>query len=69
LCTLNIYYFDDYVTEDEHARFLGRGGTNAWPHILDNIKATEATNVMIMTDDDMNSDAYGGPSCVVDGIV
>jgi hypothetical protein len=29
LCTLNIYYFDDYVTEDEHASFLGHGGTNA----------------------------------------
>ena len=49
---INIYYFADSVhTEADSAR--NEGGTGAWNEIVKNIIATQATNVVIMTDDDM----------------
>jgi hypothetical protein len=67
---LNIFYFDDIVTADGNDSRLGQGGTNAWPEILQNIKATEAKNVVIMTDHDMNWDSQRyGQVCRVDGCV
>lgn len=67
---LNIFYFDDVVTADGNDSRLGQGGTNAWPEILQNIKATEAKNVVIMTDHDMNWDSQRyGQVCRVDGCV
>jgi hypothetical protein len=51
---INIYYFANHVHEKaEDAR--AEGGTRAWNDIVKNIVTTEATNVVIMTDDDMES--------------
>lgn len=54
LCELEILYFDNYVVTNSNDSSLGRGGTHAWPYILDDIQASGATNVMIITDSDMN---------------
>ena len=49
---VNIYYFSNHVHEKaEDAR--NEGGTRAWNDIIKNIVVTEATNVVIMTDSDM----------------
>lgn len=49
---INIYYFSNHVFNDaESAR--NEGGTWAWNDIVKNIIATQATNVVIMTDSDM----------------
>ena len=49
---INIYYFSNHVHENaQDAR--DEGGTAAWNDIVKNIVATGATNVVIMTDDDM----------------
>lgn len=51
---INIYYFSNNVYENaEDAR--NEGGTQAWNEIVKNIVVTEATNVVIMTDDDMEN--------------
>lgn len=50
---INIYYFGDTVSnvyED-----VAGGGTGAWNDIVKNIIATRTTNVIIMTDSDMES--------------
>ena len=50
---INLYYFSDKVSnvyED-----VAGGGTGAWNHIIKNIISTQATNVVIMTDDDMEN--------------
>ena len=65
---LNIFYFANNVhTTLGPAR--NEGGTRAWNDILQNIKATNATNVVVMTDHDMNWDAEDGPVCKVEGCV
>lgn len=65
---LNIFYFANNVhTTLGPAR--NEGGTRAWKDILQNIKATNATNVVVMTDHDMNWDAEDGPVCKVEGCV
>ena len=49
---INIFYFANTVhNTPEPAR--SEGGTYAWNHIIDNIVLTRATNVVIMTDSDM----------------
>lgn len=49
---INIYYFSNHVFSDaESAR--NEGGTQAWNEIVKNVIATQATNVVIMTDSDM----------------
>ena len=51
---VNIYYFSNHVFEKaQDAR--DEGGTAAWNDIVKNIVATGATNVVIMTDDDMEN--------------
>lgn len=47
---INLYYFGDYVSTDPNQT---GGGTSGWNEIVRNIIATQATNVVIMTDDDM----------------
>lgn len=49
---INIFYFSDHVHNDM-ASARAEGGTNAWNDIVKNIIATNATNVIIMTDSDM----------------
>jgi hypothetical protein len=67
---LMLRFFDDVVTADEDDPRLGQGGTNAWPEILQEIKASNAKNVVIMTDHDMNWDAVRyGQTCRVEGCV
>ena len=67
---LMLRFFDDIVTADEDDPRLGQGGTNAWPEILQEIKASNAKNVVIMTDHDMNWDAVRyGQTCRVEGCV
>lgn len=56
---INIYYFSNHVFNDaESAR--NEGGTRAWNDIVKNVIATQATNVVIMTDSDME-DWWDGP--------
>ena len=69
---LNIFYFSNGVgTTFEGTRARYGKGTSGWKDILQNIKATEAQNVLIMTDDDIEDlkDAKQGPTCKVDGCV
>lgn len=69
---LNIFYFSNGVSNTfESTRALYGIGTHGWPDILKNIKATEAQNIMIMTDADIEDigNAKSGPTCRVDGCV
>ena len=81
---INIFYFGDAVSSDyETAHRYGNAGTTAWRKILQNIKATGAQNVLVMTDDDIERigqigktnltyaqyGAISGPTCKVDGCV
>ena len=51
---INIYYFSNHVFNDaDSAR--DEGGTRAWNEIVKNVIATQATNVIIMTDSDMEN--------------
>jgi len=51
---INIYYFANHVhTDASSAR--DEGGTRAWNDIVKNIVSTNAANVIIMTDDDMEN--------------
>lgn len=51
---INIYYFaNDVHTDIASAR--NEGGTRAWNEIVKNVISTQATNVIIMTDDDMEA--------------
>lgn len=47
---LNIFYFADEVSTTPT-----RGGTSGWNEIVKNVIATQATNVVIMTDSDMEN--------------
>ncbi len=59
---INIYYFSNHVFNDaDSAR--NEGGTRAWNDIVKNIIATQATNVIIMTDSDME-DWWEGPTAL-----
>jgi hypothetical protein len=52
LVQYNIYYFADNVSAD---RSEAGGGTHAFPEILKHIEETKAKNVIIITDNDFNS--------------
>ena len=66
---INIYYFSNALTTDPNDSCL-RGGTHAWAKIIAKIKENGATNVVIMTDADMDYQAENGStSCVVPGYV
>ena len=49
---VNVFYFADSVYADPQSP-RREGGTGAWNNIIENIVLTKATNVVIMTDDDM----------------
>jgi hypothetical protein len=49
---INIYYFANNVFSDA-ASARAEGGTRAWNEIVKNVIKTQATNVVIMTDSDM----------------
>ena len=55
---INIYYFSNHVHSDA-ATARAEGGTAAWNDIVKNVIATNATNVIIMTDSDMENWWYG----------
>jgi hypothetical protein len=64
---LNTFYFSNGVSADYGS--VAGGGTYAWRQILQQIRDTHASNVVIMTDSDMNGQAgaYGQievPGCV-----
>ena len=54
LIKLQLFFFADKVSSNEHDPNLG-GGTSANQLILDKIKEINATNVIIITDSDMDS--------------
>ena len=59
---VNVYYFSNHVYENaQDAR--AEGGTRAWNEIIKNIVATDANNVVIMTDADME-DWWSGPTAL-----
>ena len=59
---INIYYFSNHVFNDaDSAR--AEGGTRAWNEIIKNVITTQATNVVIMTDSDME-DWWSGPTAL-----
>jgi hypothetical protein len=74
---LNIFYFSNGVdnVSMEHCRDMYGTGTCGWPDILQNIKATGAKNVLIMSDGDierLNDTSYGAAtngSLTVEGCV
>jgi hypothetical protein len=74
---LNIFYFSNGVdnVSMEHCRDMYGEGTCGWPDILQNIKATGAKNVLIMSDGDierLNDTSYGAAtngSLTVEGCV
>ena len=49
---INIYYFGNTVSTDPD---MVGGGTAGWNEIVKNVIATQATNVVVMTDDDMEN--------------
>ena len=49
---INLYYFGNYVSTDPNQTGKGTGG---WNEIVKNVIATQATNVIIMTDEDMEN--------------
>jgi hypothetical protein len=51
---INIYYFSNHVFSDAQSA-RNEGGTMAWNDIVKNVIATQATNVIIMTDSDMEN--------------
>ena len=55
---INIYYFANNVYSDA-ASARREGGTRAWNEIVKNVIATKATNVIIMTDSDMEDWWHG----------
>ena len=52
---VEIFYFDDIITTNENDYRLGNGLTLAFSKIQANIAANKTTNVIIMTDDDMDN--------------
>ena len=64
---LNILYFANKLYSSRAE--VDTSGTFAWNQIIQNIKATKARNVVLMTDDDMDYQAREGGTCVVDGHV
>lgn len=65
---LNVYYFSNELTTDINSPVLGQG-TRAWSKIIQQIKANNTKNVVLMTDLDMERLAENGPTCVVQGEV
>ena len=66
---LNIFYFtNDIATTPEGARAKGTG-TGAWPHIINQILASGCTNVMILTDSDMDDWGDHSKKVLIDGCV
>lgn len=59
---INIFYFANDVFNDA-ASARAQGGTRAWNDIVKNIIATQATNVIIMTDSDMDG-WWDGPEAL-----
>jgi hypothetical protein len=51
---INIYYFGDMVSNTNDKAQIGTG-TSGWNEIVKNVISTNATNVIIMTDDDMEN--------------
>jgi hypothetical protein len=73
---INIFYFSNGVSNTfESTRATYGKGTWGWRSVLQNIKSTKAKNVIVMTDDDIDTivpdgyDAEHGPTCKVDGCV
>lgn len=65
LIKVNLYYFGANVATDPSA--VNRHSTTAWDEIVKTIKETRATNVVIMTDSDMQN--YGSAKHTVRGNV
>lgn len=68
LIQLDVKYFANHV-ESVREVAAAQGGTSAWYEILADIKADDATNVILMTDDDMDSQARSGSTVTVPGCV
>ena len=69
LVQYNIYYFADEVSANRADVILG--GTRGFPEILKHIEATKAKNVIIITDDDFDSqtDWRRCPTITIPGVV
>lgn len=57
---VNVFYFADNVYADKESP-RDEGGTGAWNRIIENIVLTKATNVVIMTDRDMQHQCHNPP--------
>lgn len=57
---INVFYFADNVYADKESP-RDEGGTGAWNRIIENIVLTKATNVVIMTDRDMQHQCQNPP--------
>lgn len=66
---VNLFYFANHVY-NEFAPARNESGTRAWKDILSNIVSTKATNVVIITDSDMDDSAkFFNQTVKVDGCV
>lgn len=73
LIKVNLFYFGNHVKTINDPKLLG-SGTGAWKEIIDNIAATKATNVVLITDTDMEQtrwdhNATKDPGITVPGCV
>ena len=57
---VNVFYFADNVYADKESP-RREGGTGAWNSIIENIVLTKATNIVIMTDRDMQRQCNNPP--------
>lgn len=65
---LDIYYFAVHVHSDKYSA-RRECSTDAWDEILENIRAKNTQNVVLMTDTDMSWDARNSTRCIVPGCV
>ena len=66
---IDLYYFSDDIFRDYYSA-RNQGGTRAWPKIITNIIKTAPSNVLIVTDSDMEYDAIASNKYYrVDGCV
>ena len=68
---VNLYYFADHLHDTEKYNGWNEGGTGGFDEVIQNIRDTGATNVLVMTDDDIEyqTNWKNVPVTEVDGCV
>lgn len=68
---VNLYYFANHLHDTENGKGWYENGTQGFPEVVANVRDTGATNVLIMTDDDIEhqTDWRSLPTVEVEGCV